>query len=88
MIEKTYCANISFRCLNEHHHCQQQSSVGGVRRLRVAVHGAFRQSRVEVANELLDVRQLLVEILEPKRKRELSFRMLTRKITLCAYADF
>lgn len=69
MIEKTYCANIPFRFLNEHHHCQQQSSVGGVRRLRVAVHIALRQTRIEITYELLDVRELLVEIVEPKSER-------------------
>lgn len=56
------------RQLNEHRHCQQQSSVGGVRRLRVTVHVSFRQTRIEITYELLDVRELLVEIIKPKMK--------------------
>lgn len=37
-------------------------------RLRITVHITFRQTRIKVTNEFLDVRELLVEIIEPKRR--------------------
>jgi hypothetical protein len=57
--------------LNEHRHCQPQSSVGGMRRLSVAVYIAFRQTRIEITYKLLDMRKLLVEIIESKKRKML-----------------
>lgn len=37
-------------------------------RLRITVRFAFRQARIEITNESLDVRELLVEIIKPKRR--------------------
>lgn len=57
--------------LNKHQHHRKQSSVGGVRLLRVTIaHVAFGEARIEVTYELLDVGELFVEIVKPKTSRE------------------
>lgn len=66
--------------LNEHRHCQQQSSVGSVRRLCITVNIALRQTRVKITNELLYVRELLVEIIESKMRER-------RKLVIEGSAD-
>jgi hypothetical protein len=49
-------ASISFFVLlNKDQHHRKQSSVGGVRLLRLAVHAALGETRIEVADELFDV---------------------------------
>lgn len=41
-----------------------------MRRLRITVHIAFRQMRIEITNELFDVRELHVEIIKSKNETE------------------
>lgn len=58
-----------FVLLDKNQHHRKQSSVGGMRLLRLAiVHTAFGESRVEVTDKLLDMRELFVEVVEPKMR--------------------
>ena len=63
------CRLSFFVLLDKDQHHRKQSSVGGMRLLRLAiVHTAFGESRVEVTDKLLDMRELFMEVIEPKMR--------------------